>query len=139
MFLIFVDRKQLVIAGLRVRQLLAFRTRLPRLGRGERSGRIRDQGRVRHRSGAGRHRRATGQRERGVVGSLHAHRRRRAQLVGKNRGVLGGPTHQEDIPRGEGLVAEPGHQGIDGRCGVGARHRRDGHHRRRRVRVTNHR
>ncbi|AGL26016.1 hypothetical protein J113_03845 [Mycobacterium tuberculosis CAS/NITR204] len=50
--------------------------------------------------------------------------------------MLGGPTHQEDIPRGEGLVAEPGHQGIDGRCGVGARHR-DGHHAR--VRVTNHR
>lgn len=46
MFLIFVDRKQLVIAGLRVRQLLAFRTRLPRLGRGERSGRIRDQARA---------------------------------------------------------------------------------------------
>ncbi|CAM4137998.1 hypothetical protein MYBA111488_03960 [Mycobacterium basiliense] len=122
-----IGGKQLVIGGLGVRQLPVLVPIAIHHRRGRQvSGGVCGHSRLSHRRtrGDGRHRRPASQREGGVFGNLHAHRRCATQLVGNHGGLLVGGTHQQHLIGGAGLVVEPCHQSVEGRCGVAFNRRR---------------
>lgn len=135
----FVDlaRKQVaVVVGQRVRQLLVGRIGIAESGRSQRGRVAGEPGGRRHRRGiagepdrrghrsgipdqwCGRDRGPAGQREGGVFGNLHPHRRV-AKLVG-DLGRIGRGVHQIHVVRGVRVLAELGHHRVQRAGGVAA-------------------